>query len=98
MVFLNKFSKLENLGSFIPNYAAAISISSGYIATTDGWIRVASAGSKRNITVVNVNGVQACSFAVSDGYMPTSTMMIPIGIGQVVTASGQGSLYFIPIK
>lgn len=87
--------KLQNYIN-IPNYLEAISITSGYIPIANGWIRVASAGSKRNITIVNIDNIQACRFAVSDGYMPTSTMMVPIGAGQTVTASGYESLYFIP--
>lgn len=86
---------LENYTN-IPNYLEAISITSGYVPIVNGWIRVASAGSKRNITIVNIDNIQACRFAVTDGYIPTSTMIVPIGAGQTVTASGYESLYFIP--
>ena len=85
----------------IPDYTGGISISNGYIAPTDGWVRFMVSGGPQGASNIIVNGTTIIYWTM-DGVTPSDrTATLYVSKGDVIKFSGSGSSqkgYFYPLK
>lgn len=93
-------AKLLLCGLLVPDWANKVSISSGYTATTVGWL-VWQDRINRSDKWVAIDGVQiANSYGQTGDWADSAQAQILVGVGQVITysMSDNGFCYFVPCK
>ncbi|MBO7735316.1 MAG: hypothetical protein J6S67_22310 [Methanobrevibacter sp.] len=93
--------KSDSVGWGLPKYSALVSISSGYTATSKGFIFVSMNGTGHNTNSININGTRIAYSEATNAYQEAPVMVqIPVDSGDKITWSGTSSVIalFCPAK
>lgn len=91
------------VGWGLPNYSSSVTISSGYVATENGYVIVSLNGQDHSNNSIYVNGILVASALASNAYQEAPiNFQAPVSTGDVVTwSTGSGMVTvarFVPMK